>query len=204
MRKNNSKRAYQLVKDLTTVKQGKATNVQDRSGKCPSEERQILNRWIEYCSELYNHKANGDPSVLNSTQTDKEDDHPILRREVEAAVQSLKKGKSAGVDNIPAELVQAGGEDVITALTTFCNKICQTGEWQTPWTQSLVIKLPKKGNLQQCQIYRTISLISHPSKVMLKIILNRLKLQAEIIAEEQAGFRAGRSTTEQIFYLRIL
>ena len=53
---------------------------------------------------------------------------------MEAAVQSLKKGKSAGVDNIPAELVQANGEDVITALTTICNKIWQTGEWPTPWT----------------------------------------------------------------------
>ncbi|WP_419652868.1 RNA-directed DNA polymerase, partial [Thiolapillus sp.] len=124
---------------------------------------------------------------------------------MEAAVQSLKKGKSAGVYNIPAELVQAGGEDVITVLTTICNKIWQTGEWPTPWTQSLVITLPKKVNLQQCQNYRTISLISHPSKVMLKIILNRLKPQAEkIIAEEQAGFRAGRSTTGQIFNLRIL
>ena len=49
------------------------------------------------------------------SETDTEDDHPILRREVEAAVQSLKKGKSAGVDNIPAEMVQAGGVDVITA-----------------------------------------------------------------------------------------
>ena len=205
LRKSDCKRAYQLVKELTTVKQGKATTVQDRSGKCFTEEQQILNRWTEYCSELYNHKANGDPSVLNCTQTDTEDDHPILRREVEAAVQSLKKGKSAGVDNIPAELVQAGGEDVITALTTICNRIWQTGEWPTPWTQSLIITLPKKGNLQQCQNYRTISLISHPSKVMLKVILNRLKPQAEkIIAEEQAGFRAGRSTTEQIFNLRIL
>ena len=109
----------------------------------------------------------------------------------------MKKGKSAGVDNIPAELVQAGGEDVITALTTICNKIWQTGEWPSLWTQSLVITLPKKGNLQQCQNYRTVSLISHPSKVMLKIILNRLKPQAEkIIAEEQAGFRAEKSITE--------
>ena len=57
---------------------------------------------------MYNHKANGDPSVLNCPQTDTEVDHPILHREVEAAVQSLKKGKSAGIDNIPAELVQAG------------------------------------------------------------------------------------------------
>ena len=55
LRKNNIKRAYQLVKDLTTVKQGKATTIQDRSGKCLTEERQILNRWTEYCSELYNY-----------------------------------------------------------------------------------------------------------------------------------------------------
>ena len=110
-------------------------------------------------------------------------------------MQSLKKGKSAGVDNIPAELVQAGGEDVITARTTICNRIWQTGEWPTPWTQSLVTTLPKKGNLQLCQNYRTLGLISHPSIVMLKIILDRLKPQAEkIIAEEQKGFRAGRST----------
>ena len=67
-----------------------------------TEEREILNRWTEYCTELYCHKANRDPSVLDCPQTDTEDEHPILRKEVEAAVQSLKKGKSAGVD-IPAE-----------------------------------------------------------------------------------------------------
>ena len=114
------------MKDLTTVKQGKATTVQDRSGKCLTEERQILYRWTEYCSELYNYKASGDPSVLNCPQTDTEDDHHILRREMEAVVQTLKKGKSAGVNNIPVDLVQAGGEDVITALMTICNKIWQT------------------------------------------------------------------------------
>ena len=123
---------------------------------------------------------------------------------MEAAVKTLKMEKSAGVDNIPAELVQAGGEAMIDILTSICNKIWKTGEWPTTWTQSLVITLPKKDNLQLCQNYRTISLISHPSKVMLKIIVNRLQPQAEeIIAEEQAGFRAGKSTTEQIFNLRI-
>ena len=97
------------------------------------------------------------------------------------------------------------GETMIDVLTEICNRIWRTGEWPTPWTQSLIITLPKKGNLQLCQNYRTISLISHSSKVMLKVILNRLKPQAEeIIAEEQDGFRAGRSTTEQIFSLRIL
>ena len=124
-----------------------------------------------------------------------EDDHPILHKEVVATVQSMKNGKSAGVDNIPAELVQAGGE-VITALMTICNKIRQTGEW----TQFLVIIFPKKDNLQQCQNYRIFSLISHPHKVMLQIILNRLKPQVEkTIAEKQAHFTAGRGTKEQIF-----
>ena len=64
---------------------------------------------------------------------------------------------------------------------------------------------PQKGNLKQCQNYQSISLISHLSKVVLKIILNRLKLQEEkIIAKEQPRFRSGRSTTEQTFNLRVL
>ena len=94
---------------------------------------------------------------------------------------------------------------MIDVLTEICHRIWRTGEWPTPWTQSLIITLPKKSNLQLCQNYRTISLISHSSKVMLKVILNRLKPQAEeIIAEKQAGFRARISSTEQIFNLRIL
>ena len=111
------------MKDLTTLKQGKATAIQDRYRNCFREERNILNRWTEFYSELYSQKANGDPSVLNCPQTDTENDHPILCKKVESAMQSLKKGNSAGDDNIPADLVQAGGEDVITALTTICNKI---------------------------------------------------------------------------------
>ena len=89
---------------------------------------------------------------------------------------------------------------------SICNMICQTREWQTPWTQSLVITLPKKGNLQHYQNYQMISLISHPSRVTLKNILNRWKPQAQknrsTVKNRQAS--AGRSTTEQIFNLRIL
>ena len=203
--KGGLERAYQLVKDLTAEKQGRSSTIQDKSGKCLTEEKEILSRWTEYCSELCNYESCGDNAVLDCSQPPEEDLQPILREEVEIAVASLKKGKSAGVDNIPAELVQAGGETMIFVLTEICNRIWRTGEWPTRWTQSLIITLPKKGNLQLYQNYRTISLISHSSKVMLKVILNRLKPQAEeIIAEEQAGFRAGRSTTEQIFNLRTL
>ena len=61
LRKNNSKRVCQLVKDLTTVKQEKL--LVSKTGKCLTEEREILNRWTEYCTKLYNYKANGDPSL---------------------------------------------------------------------------------------------------------------------------------------------
>ena len=158
---NNSKRAFQLVNHLTSEKQGRSSTIQDRSGKCLTEEKKILSRWTEYCSELYNYDSCGDNTVLDCSQPPEEDLQPILREEVEIAVASLKKGKSAGVDNIPAELVQAGGETMIDVLTEICNRIWRTGEWPTPWTQSLIITLPKKGNLQLCQNYRTISLISH-------------------------------------------
>ena len=147
----------------------------------------------------------GGPIVIDYPQIPDEERHPIIQEEVEAAVKALKMGKSAGVDNIPAELVQAGAAAIIYILTTICNKIWKTGEWPTTWTQSLVITFPKKSNFQLCQNYRTISLISHPSKVKLKIILNRLQPQAEATsAEEKAVIRAGRSTTEQTFNLRIL
>ena len=66
-------------------------------------------------------------------------------------------------------------------MLRICNKIWRTAEWPTPWTQSPIITLTKKGNLQLCQNFPTISLISHPSKVMLRILLNRLKPQAEVI-----------------------
>ena len=114
------------------------------------------------------HETEGDKIVLDCPQIPHEEHHPILREEVEAAVNALKMGKPDGVDNIPAELIHAGGEAMIDILTSICNKIRKIGEWPTKWTQTLVITLPKKGNLQLCHNYRTINLISHPSNTLLE------------------------------------
>ena len=77
--------------------------------------------------------------------------------------------------------------------------------WPKKWTQSIVIPLPKKGILKHCQNYRTVNLISYSSKIMLRVILNQLKAKAkELLAEERAGFRPGRSTVEQIFNSRVI
>ena len=96
------------MKDLTSEKQGRFSTILDRSWKCITGEQEILSRWTENCSELYNYEGRGVNAFLDCRQPQKEDLQPIFREKVEIAVASLNQRKSAGVDNIPAELVQAG------------------------------------------------------------------------------------------------
>ena len=106
---------------LTTEKQDKSTTIYDKLGKYLTQEHEILNRRTEYFSDLYNYETDGEPTVCPHIPD--EEHHPILREEMEAAVKALKMGISAGVDNIPAELVQAGGEAIMDILTSICNTI---------------------------------------------------------------------------------
>ena len=119
----------------------------------------------------------------------------MLRKEVEEAVRSLKAGKSPRLDNISSELLKNGGEATTIVLTAKCQKIWETKEWPKEWTQSLALTLSKIGNLKQCQNYSNTSVISHPCKIMLPVILNRLKAKAEeLLAEGRTGFRPDWST----------
>ena len=102
----------------------------------------------------------------------------MLREEVDEAVSSLKAAKSPGVDNTPSELLKNGSEATTTVLTAIYQKIRETKEWPKEWTQSLVSPLPKKGNLKQCQNYRIVSLVSHPSEIILRFTFIRLKTKA--------------------------
>ena len=127
LRKNNNKKAHQLVKALTTEKHFKPTTTQDKSGKCLTEENEILNRKTEFCSDFYNYETDGGPIVLDCPQIPDKEHHLILQEEVEAAVKALKMRKSAGVDNIPADLIQARGEPMIDILISIRN-----GVWRFP------------------------------------------------------------------------
>ena len=185
-----------------------------------TDARAVAERWEEYSRDMYNHVPIIDDAIMPKLRNrqQQEQDAPIIREEVVNAVKHLKRGRASGADNIPVELIQAEGELIqagrgeliqagrgaitIDLLMRICNGIWQTGQWPKQWTQSVIIPLPKKGNMKECENYRTISLICHASKVMLRIVLNKLQPQADIyIAEEQAGFQARRSTVEQIFKL---
>ena len=95
-----------------------------------------------------------------------------MKEEVQEAVCTLKDGKSPGMDNAPAELLKNAGPELTRIFTAICKRIWETKEWPKEWTQSPIIPLPKKGNLRLFQNCRIISLISHPSKVMLRVFLN--------------------------------
>ena len=89
-----------------------------------------------------------------------------------------KQERSPGVENIPSELLQNGGEAITTVLTAICQMIWEMKKWLKDWAHSFIVPLPKKSSLKQCQNYRTISLISHPSKIMLGVILSQLEAKA--------------------------
>ena len=149
-----------------------------------AEEQAIVNWWTEYCLELYNHPINPDINVLQRNSIDQDDDLPILKDDVINAITSLKDGKSPGNDNISSELLKHGGDAIVNVFTELCQQSWSMKKWPAQWTQSLVIPIPKTGNLRKCENYRTLSLISHSSNILLRIILNRLNPQVERILSD--------------------
>eukprot|EP00794_Sanderia_malayensis_P006629 gene6629-biopygen5401 len=156
---------------LTEKLKAARTNViESKSGTLLSTTEEVTSRWKEYCEELYNCKADKDESILKELKEQAspiETAPPILLSEIEHAVRSLKNNKTPGIDNVPGELLKYGGQEAIKVLHSLCNKVLETGTWPKDWTQSIIVPIPKKIS-KKCSDYRTISLISHPSKVLLK------------------------------------
>ena len=98
----------------------------------------------------------------------------ILECEVKWALESITMNKASGGDGIPAELFQILKDDAVKVLHSICHQIWKTQQWPQDWKRSIFIPIPEKGNAKECSNYRTIALISHASKVMLKILQARL------------------------------
>ena len=123
----------------------------------------------------------------------------ILEREVKWALESITMNKGSGGDGIPVELFQILKDDAVKVLHSICQQIWKTQQWPQVWKRSVFIPIPKKGNAKECSNYRTIALISHISKVMLKVVQARLQQYVNReLPDVQAGFRKGRGTRDQI------
>ena len=135
------------------------------------EAEDIKKRWQEYTEELYN-KDLHDPDKHDGVLTHLEPD--ILETKVKWALGSIPKNKASGGDGIPAELFQIP-DDAVKVLYSICQQIWKTQQWPQDWKRSVFTQIPKKGNAKECSNYCTFALISHASKVMLKIIQVRLQ-----------------------------
>ena len=111
--------------------------------------------------------------------------------------------KASGGDGIPVELFQILKDDAVKVLHSKCQQIWKTQQWPQDWKRSVFIPIPKKRDAKECSNYHTIALISHASKVMLKILQARLQQYVNNeLPDVQAGFRKGRGTRDQIANIR--
>ena len=164
------------------------------------EAEDIKQRWQEYTEELYKkdlHDADNHDGVITHLEPD------ILECEVKWALGSITMNKASGGNGIPVEPFKILKDDAVKVLHSICQQIWKTQQWPQDWKRSVFIPIPKKGNAKECLNYHTIALISHASKVMLKILQARLQ---QYISHEhsdvQAGFRKGRGTRDQIANIR--
>ena len=123
----------------------------------------------------------------------------ILECEVKWAVGSITMNKASGGDGISVELFQILKDDAVKVPHTICQQIWKTQQWPQDWKRSGFIPVPKKSNAKECSNCYTIALISHTSKIMLKILQARLQQYVNPeLPDVQAGFRKGRGTRDQI------
>ena len=159
-----------------------------------TETEDIKKTGQEYTEELYKkdlHDPDNHDGVIIHLEPD------IRECKVKWALGSITTNKASGGDGIPMELFQTLKDDAVKVLHSICQQIWKTQQWPQDWKKSVFILIPKKGNAKECLNYHTIALISHTSKVMLKILQARLQqyVNRELL-DVHAGFRKDRGTRD--------
>ena len=160
-----------------------------------SQKQKILRRGgkntQKNCTKKDLHNSDNYSGVITFLEPD------ILECEVKWALGRITTNKASGGDGIPMELFQILKDDAVTVLHSICQQIWKTQQWPKDWKRSVFIPIPKKGNVKQCSNYCTIALISHASKVMLKILQARLQeyMNRELL-DDQSGFKNGTGTRD--------
>ena len=187
---------FKKIRDTKGTFHAKMGSIKDRNGMDIIEAEDIKKRWQEYTEELYK-KDLHDPDNHDGVITHLEPD--ILECEVKWALGSITTNKTSGSDGIPAEQFQIQKDDAVKVPNSTYQQIWKTLQWPQDWKRSDFIPIPKKGNAKECSDYHTIELISHTSKIVLKIFQTRLQQYVNReLPDVQAGFRKGRGTRDQI------
>ena len=113
--------------------------------------------------------------VEEAEEVEEDDKGPeVIKNEILAAIAEMKDGKAVGVDEIPAEMLKSFGEKALQEICDICQQMYDEGKWPDDFTRTVMIPLPKKNNAIKCSDFRTISLICHASKIMLRVLTRRI------------------------------
>lgn len=218
---NDMRSMYKTVNDTRRGFQPRNNLCRDRNGRLVCDKNEIVKVWAKYFQDLF-HEINEEEEEENHVQNDEiwnnEDQvlEPLEEEEAEnnvtgeptlsevrEALKKLRHNKAPGVDGIPAELLQAGGEDLEKAIHKLFVEIWKTETLPREWKVGIICPIHKKGSKLECSNYRGITMLVVMYKAFTHIIHKRLTpLTENLLGEYQAGFRSNRSTTDQIFALR--
>ena len=181
---------FKKIRDTKGTFHAKMSTIKDRNGMDLTEAEDIKKRWQEYTKELYKkdlHNPGNHDGVITNLEP------AILEWEVKWALGSITTNKTSEGERIPVELFQILKDDAEKLLHSIYHQIWKTQQRPQDWKRSAFIPIPKKGNAKECSNYCTIALISHTSKVMLKILQARLQqYMNHEFPDVQAGFRKVR------------
>ncbi|KAG0724898.1 Transposon TX1 uncharacterized protein [Chionoecetes opilio] len=207
---NDLRPAYRALKKLRSKSPSRASAIRTADGRLVSDMDGQMARWAEYFGQLFTVDPPSEQLHTTGLQT-VDADPPIDETapsldEVREAVAKLKGGKAAAVCNISAELLKAGGEAMIRGLHAVLIAVWQSGTIPPDWKRGLVVPIWKwKGDRQDCNNYRGITLLSVPGKVLAHLLLTRIRSHlVKHQRPQQSGFTPGKSTTDRILALRVL
>ena len=168
----NTRELFKKIRDTKEIFHAKMGTIKDTNSKDLREAEDKKKRWQEYTEELYKkglHDLDNHEGVVTHLESD------VLECEVNLDLGSISTNKANGGDGIPAELFQILKDDTVKVLPSIYQQIWKTQQWSQNWKMSVFIPVPKNGNAKECSNYQTIAIISHFSKVIPKILLDRFQ-----------------------------
>ena len=205
-KRGDTRTLYKITRELTGSRTASCAVVKNREGKQLTTENEQLTRWAEHFKTTLNRpEPDTEAEIQHTTRELEMNKRPITCTEIEEAIKETKGNRAPGEDKITSDMLRADPSLSAKCLVELYNKVWTEEKVPEPWKKGIIIKLPKKGDLKECGNWRGINLLSVPGKIFCRIMLRRMKASLDkILREEQAGFRPGRSCTDQIFVLRTI
>lgn len=202
---------YQEIKRNGEQGSSKLCYIKDKEGLLLYDKGEKLSRFAQYFQETLNEytEVEEESNYVSDEEQENEGENIIgdlpTKEEIEKCIMELKNNKSSGENSIPAEILKYGGNELRSRIGSIIKKVWEEEKIPERWNNALILPLLKKGAKEDCNNYRGIALLDVTYKVLSKIIRNRLYYYHNTqVGEYQGGFKAGRSTIDQIFTIKQL